>query len=61
MCKITALYTEKALLGASRQVVLEANTEKVHYVLPPKWRTKSLIHLLLINPLKTWKISNVWE
>jgi hypothetical protein len=36
----TTMKNTEALLEASREVVLEVNTEKIKYM-PPKFRTKS--------------------
>jgi hypothetical protein len=53
----------QALLQAGRKAAIQVNTEKIKYMVKSRHQrqNKIIIYLLLINSLKNWKRSNIWE
>jgi hypothetical protein len=54
---------ETSLSEASREVDLEINTEKTKYIVIShhKIQDKITMYWVLINHLKMWKSSSIWE
>jgi hypothetical protein len=52
----------EALLGASKEVALEVNTEKTKYMaVSHHHNVGQTIYSQLTNPMKMWQSSHIWE